>query len=305
MGRKPSLKSALAPVPGRLLGRRFGPEALEVVREQVREAKPANRSEVARRVCAALQWRSPGGVFQTMSARVALLRLHRLGLIRLPAPRSRGNNQKRRLGVIAPTAEAPPMWRGRVDELRGLKLQPVESAQDAKHYRSLLQGYHYLGYSAGAGAQVRYLIRSDQGILGGIGFGASAWKVQARDGWIGWSEAQRRTRLHLIVNNTRFLIVPWVRCANLGSKVLALCARRLGADFRKRYGYAPVLMETFVQQDRFSGGVYRAANWLCLGQTQGRGRNSLGHTATLPIKSVWVYPLTTRAQATLREERAG
>jgi hypothetical protein len=239
-----------------------------------------------------------------MSARVALLRLHRLGLITLPAPRSRDNNQKRRLGIIAPSAEAPPMWQGRVDELRGLKLQPVESARDAKDYRSLLQGYHYLGYSAGAGAQVRYLIRSEQGILGGIGFGASAWKVQARDAWIGWSEAQRRTRLHLIVNNTRFLIVPWVRCANLGSKVLALCARRLGADFSKRYGYAPVLMETFVQQDRFTGGVYRAANWLCLGQTQGRGRNSLGHAATLPIKSVWVYPLTSRAQKTLRQERA-
>ena len=238
-----------------------------------------------------------------MSARVALLRLHRLGLITLPAPRSRGNNEKRRLGIVAPTTALPALWQGRVDELRGLKLQPVESAQDAKHYRTLLQGYHYLGYSATAGAQVRYLIISDQGILGGIGFGASAWKVQSRDAWIGWSEAQRRSRLHLIVNNTRFLIVPWVRCANLGSKVLALCARRLGADFSQRYGYAPVLMETFVQRDRFTGGVYRAANWLCLGQTQGRGRNSLGHTATLPIKSVWVYPLTTRAQQTLRQER--
>src|SRR4051812_2275982 len=302
MVRKRSLKAKLNAVPERLLGRAFGVESLEVVREQVREAKPANRSEVARRVCAALQWRSPGGVHQTMSARVALLRLHRLGLITLPTPRSRGNNEKRRLGVIAPSAALPALWQGRVDELRGLKLQLVEDAQEAKAYRRLLQEYHYLGYSATAGAQVRYLIVSERGVLGGIGFGASAWKVQARDRWIGWSEAQRRTRLHLIINNTRFLIVPWVRCANLGSKVLALCARRLGKDFNQRYGYTPLLMETFVQRDRFTGGVYRAANWRCLGQTQGRGRNSLGHTATLPIKSVWVYPLTSSAQQTLKSD---
>jgi hypothetical protein len=162
-----------------------------------------------------------------------------------------------------------------------------------------LQQYHYLGYSATAGAQQRYLIVSDQGVLGAMGFGAAAWKVHARDDWIGWDPAQRRRVLHRIINHTRFLILPWVRCANLGSRVLALAAQRVGADFRARYGYAPVLLESFVQSDRFTGGVYRAANWQCLGLTRGRGRNSRSHTPAQPVKSVWVYPLVRDFRAVL------
>ena len=249
-----------APIPPRLLGRRFDAEALGVIREQVRQAQPASRAEMARRVCVALQWRSPGGAFQLMSARVALLRLHRLGLIALPAPRSRRNNENRCLGRVPPVEPPPPLLPCRVNQLSGLRLDGVRREADAQRYRTLLQQYHYLGYSATAGAQLRYLIGSDQGLLGAIGFGAAAWKVQARDRWIGWNEAQRRAGLHLVVNNTRFLLAPWVRCPNLGSKVLALCARRLGADFHLRYGYAPVLLETFVEYGRFTGGVYRAAN---------------------------------------------
>ena len=286
-------------IPARLLGKRFGVEALSVVREQMRLARPANRAEVARRVCAALQWRGPGGRYQLMSARVALLRLHRLGLIALPAPRSRRNNENRRLGAVSPAAPAPPPVECRADQLGALRLAVVSSRADARHYRTLLQEYHYLGYSPTAGAQVRYLIVATEGTLGAIGFGAAAWKVQARDAWLGWNEAQRRAGLHRVVNNTRFLIVPWVRCPNLGSKVLALCARRLGADFQARYGYAPVLLETFVECGRFTGGVYRAANWQWVGQTRGRGRNSRSHFAALPVKAVWLYPLRPDFRAVL------
>ncbi len=278
-------------IPARLLGRPFGPEQLELVRQQVRLAQPANRAEIARRVCAALHWRSPGGAEARMSARVALLRLHRLGLIVLPPPRSRRNNESRRLGSVPPQAPLPPVLSCRADQLSGLQLQRVGTREEARHYRALLQQYHYLGYSATAGAQMRYLIVSDQGVLGAMGFGAAAWKVRSRDAWIGWDQAQRRSGLHGVVNHTRFLILPWVRCANLGSKVLALAARRVAADFRARYGYAPVLLESFVQSDRFSGTVYRAANWQCVGYTRGRGRNSRSHAPAQPVKSVWVYPL--------------
>jgi hypothetical protein len=291
-------------IPPRLLGRRFGCEELAIIREQVRLAQPANRAEVARRVCAALKWRSHGGAEQLMSAKVALLRLHRLGLIALPAPRSRRNNENRRLGTVPPAVPAPPLLQCRADELGGLTLELVRSREEQRRYRELLQQYHYLGYSATAGAQLRYLVTSDHGVLAAIGFGAAAWKVQARDTWIGWNQAQRRARLHLVVNNTRFLIVPWVRCANLGSKVLALAARRLGSDFRARYGYVPVLLETFVQCDRFSGGVYRAANWQCVGHTQGRGRNSTSHAASLPVKMVWLYALSHDYRATLAGQPA-
>ena len=290
---------ANTPVPTRLVGRPFGPEQLGIVREQVKLAPPACRSEVARRVCAALQWRSPGGAYAWMSARVAMLRLHRLGLIALPPPRSRQNNEQRRLGRVPPAAPMPPVLACRVDQLGALRLQVVGSRAEARCYRTLLQQYHYLGYSATAGAQVRYLIGSDHGVLGAMGFGAAAWKVQARDRWIGWSAAQRRAGLHLVANHTRFLLLPWVRCPNLGSKVLALAARRVGADFRRRYGYAPVLLESFVQSDRFTGGVYRAANWHCVGSTRGRGRNHRSHTPGQPVKSVWVYPLRPNFRAGL------
>ena len=288
-----------APIPTRLLGRSFGAEQLAIVRQQVRLAQPASRAEVARRVCAALQWRSPGGGDARMSTRVALLRLHRLGLIALPPPRSRRNNENRCLGTTPAAAPAPPPVSCRADQLGGLRLHPVGTREDARQYRTLLQQYHYLGYSATAGAQVRYLIVAQAGVLGATGFGAAAWKVGARDAWIGWDQAQRRSGLHRIVNHTRFLLLPWVRVANLGSKVLALAARRVGADFRARYGYAPVLLETFVERPRFTGGVYRAANWQCVGQTQGRGRNSRGHAATLPVKSVWLYPLVPDFRAAL------
>jgi hypothetical protein len=123
--------------------------------------------------------------------------------------------------------------------------------------------------------------------------------VQARDAWLSWEAAPRRRRLHLVVNHTRFLLLPWVRCPNLGSKMLSLAARRLGADFRARYGYAPVLLESFVECARFTGGVYRAANWQCVGRTQGRGRNDRTHAAAQPVKSVWVYPLCRAFRAVL------
>ncbi len=292
-------RPSAAPIPARLLGRRFGADQLDVIREQVRQAQPANRAEVARRVCTALDWRSPGGADALMSAKVALLRLHRVGLIALPLPRSRRNNENRRLGTVPAAAPAPPLLSCRVDQLGGLRLHPVGSREEARRYRTLLQQYHYLGYSATAGAQLRYLIVAEQGVLGATGFGAAAWKVHSRDAWIGWDQAPRQRHLHLVVNHTRFLILPWVHCANLGSKVLALAARRIGADFRARYGYTPVLLETFVERDRFTGGVYQAANWQRLGHTRGRGRNSRSHTPAQPVKSVWVYPLCRDFRAAL------
>lgn len=300
----PEPEQTLAAIPARLVGRPFGVEQLAIIREQVRLAQPANRAEVARRVCVALAWRSPGGADARMSARVALLRLHRLGLIALPPPRSRGNNEKRRLGCAPVEGPAPPVLSCRADELSGLRLHVVGSREEARRYRRWLQQYHYLGYSATAGAQVRYLIVADRGELGAMGFGAAAWKVRSRDAWIGWNQAQRRTRLHLIVNHTRFLLLPWVHCANLGSRVLALAARRVAADFQARYGYAPVLLESFVQDDRFKGTVYRAANWQCVGHTQGRGRNSRSHVPAQPVKRVWVYPLDRDFRAALADAPA-
>ncbi|HEV7587189.1 MAG TPA: Druantia anti-phage system protein DruA, partial [Longimicrobium sp.] len=254
-------------------------------------APAANRTELARRVAVALDWRSPGGAHQGMSARVALLRLHRGGLITLPPPRRvNANGRHRRLRRQAVWVPPAPVTQ-RVDELGRVELAPVCCAADSLLYHTLLERYHYLGYSALAGAQLRYLIRGPHGVLGVLGFGACAWRLQPRDRWIGWAETPRERPLHLILNNSRFLILPMVRSANLGSKVLGLAARRVGADFAARYGYRPVLLESFVEEGRFQGTVYRAANWQRVGATQGRGKEDREHAAALPRKAIWLYPL--------------
>ncbi len=128
-------------------------------------------------------------------------------------------------------------------------------------------------------------------ILALLGFGAAAWKVAPRDRWVGWSRRTREQNLHRVVNNARFLILPWIRCRNLASKLLAMAARQIPEDWQKRYGYRPLLLETFVQASRFRGTCYRAANWVHVGQTQGRGKLDSNHQAPLPVKDIWLYPL--------------
>ena len=290
-------------IPERLLGKPFGERGLTLVREELAGGAGLCRAELARRVCVRLHWRSASGADQLMSARVGLLRLERAGWITLPAPRNpNGNGQPlardRRV-------ELPPRPVSlRADLMPGLFLQPVNQPDLSAIYNGLMEQWHYLGYTPMAGAQVRYLVGWPEGWLGALGFGASAWAVAARDQYLGWRPAQRQRRLHLILNNSRFLLAPWVRSANLASRVLGLCAQRLPADFRARYGYAPVLLETFVEEDRFAGVVYRAANWRCLGQTCGRGKKGPGHSARLPRKTVWVYPLRADFRAVLQGEAA-
>ncbi len=175
--------------------------------------------------------------------------------------------------------------------LSGLRLTPVTDKKTSRLWNGLIERYHYLGYTPLPGAQLRYLIESDAGLLGALGFGAAAWKVAARDRWIGWEASVREAHLGRVLNNARFLLLPWVQVRNLASRVLSLAARRIGADFEARYGIRPVLLESFVEVPRFRGTCYRAANWACLGQTTGRGKCDRTHRARLPVKDIYVYPL--------------
>ena len=138
---------------------------------------------------------------------------------------------------------------------------------------------------------MRYIAWGNHRILALLRFGAAVWKTAPRDRFIGWTLEQRKRQLHLVTNNARFLILPWVHCRNLASRLLSMATRRLAGDWQERYGYRPVLVETFVQIPRFRGTCYRAANWHYLGNTQGRGRLAVGNKAQLPIKAIWVYPL--------------
>ncbi len=287
-------------IPDRLLGRAFGAQALEVVRQQIRSAAGGNRTEIARRVCQHLGWVNRGGRLALMSGRVALLKLHRAGLICLPPPRNgNGNGQRYESDLVVAEAE-------RIEcplrELQPLVFELVQAGELSSLWNSLIEQYHYLGHENLPGAQLRYLLYAKgEHLLGAIGFGAAAWKAACRDLWIGWDAEQRRRRLDLVLNNARFLILPWVRVANLAGHALRECLRRLPEDFQERYGWRPVLLETFVES-RFQGRCYQAANWIGLGRTQGRGKQGAhpaGAQTPLPIKEVWVYPLRADFQTQL------
>ena len=275
----------------RVCGREWSVADLEQVREEVQRASPPLRAEISRRVCARLEWTDALGRAKLMSCRVALLRLHRRGLIELPPPRNGNGNGKGLLRQRIEWPSAAGVVTGSVSDLGTVELVPVADRETSALWNGLIDRYHYLGYQPLPGAQVRYLIRCSAGVLGALGFGAAAWKVAARDAWIGWGREARERHLAQVLNNTRFLILPWVRVRNLASRVLSLASRRIGVDFAARYGIRPVLLETFVETGRFRGTCYRAANWACLGQTTGRGKCDRTHSARLPLKDVYVYPL--------------
>lgn len=273
----------------RYCGRLFTPSDIELIRTLLVADRPPNRARLSREVCDRLNWRRPDGRLKDMSCRVALLRMQADGLITLPPPR----NPKPVIYQVRPEIEAaiePPATMPQVD-LRQLSIELVGAKRDSLLWNAYIQRYHYLGHQPIPGAQLRYFVRAAGHIIALLSFGASAWKTKPRDEFIGWSGEQRPRNLHLVVNNARFLILPWIACPNLASRVLSLINRRLPQDWDVRYAYRPVLMETFVEKPRFLGTCYKAANWLYLGDTQGRGKLDQFHRNAATVKSIWVYPL--------------
>jgi hypothetical protein len=251
--------------------------------------QPPNRAQLSRQVCEQLDWRKPDGGLKEMSCRVALLRMERDGLLRLPPPICTNGNGKS-YGRRTPAADARAPFCTPVAELTDLALDLIANKPDSHLWNEYIDRYHYLGFQPLPGAQLRYFARARGEIVGLLGFGAAAWTTAPRDQFIGWTREQRRARLHLVVNNARFLIPPWITSRHLASCLLGMVARRIPEDWARRYGYRPVLLETFVELDRFKGTCYKAANWTCLGKTTGRGKLGDNNPAG-PIKTVWIYPL--------------
>lgn len=275
----------------RYCGREFSPSELSRIQGLIAEHPGANRARLSRLVCEQLGWRRPGGRLKEMSCRVAMLRMQDDGLLELPAPRNGNNNGKpyrRRTPQAEPELSETLVPAGKLVDLH---LQPVADRQESLLWNELIDRHHYLGYQPLRGDQLRYFARADGRTLALLGFGAAVWKTAPRDEFIGWTPEERRRRLHLVANNIRFLILPWIRSPNLASRILSMATRRLADDWERRYGYRPVLVETFVESQRFHGTCYRAANWLYLGETKGRGRLAIDKKARLPKKSIFVHPL--------------
>lgn len=285
----------------RYCGRDLSVADLASIRKLIADHPTATRARLSRLVCEQLGWRREDGRLKDMSCRVAMLRMQDDGLLQLPPPRNGNNNGKpylRRTTAAEPTGQievASPK------ELGDINLQLVTNRHDSHLHNEYLERYHYLGYKPLPGAQLRYFVRANGRIVALLGFGAAAWKTQPRDLFIGWTAEQRKARLHLVANNARFLILPWVRCNNLASCILGMAARKLPKDWKLRYGYSPVLLETFVEITRFRGTCYKAANWNLVGETKGRGKLDVHHTASIPRKAVWVYPLRRDFRKTLHE----
>jgi hypothetical protein len=270
-------------------GRPFTSSDIELIRALIAADPPPSRFRLSREVCEQLNWRRPDGKLKDMSCRVALLRMQADDLITLPPPR----NAKPVTYRVHPGIEQAvlePMFMPTV-ALDRITVEVVVKKHDSLLWNAYIQRHHYLGHQLMPGAQLRYFVRTAGEVIALLGFGASAWKVKPRDECIGWTTEHRRRNLHLIVNNARFLILPWIKCRNLASRILALISGRLAEDWQARYAYRPVLLETFVEKPRFTGICYKAANWRYLGDTQGRGKLDTLHRHSEPIKSIWIYPL--------------
>ena len=274
----------------RYCGRDFTPDELETINQIITEDPQRSRAQISRLVCQALSWYKPDGGLKDMSCRVALLRMQENGLITLPPPRHEQSKRRPKIQITSATDPKPDITMP-VNTLPNLSLQVVSTKEQSALWREYIHRYHYLGYTPLPGAQLRYLAVSNGKIVALLGFGAAAWKTAPRDKFIGWSKKQQQERLHLITNNARFLILPWVKSKNLASKLLAMAAKRLPEDWKHHYGYSPVLLETFVESKRFRGKCYQAANWIHAGRTKGRGKLDVHNTYSLPQKEIWLYPL--------------
>jgi hypothetical protein len=285
----------------RVGGRQIDEATIGRIQRTIDEHAELSRTALSRRICEELKWRSANGRLKEVSCRTALLKLQRAGALRLPRARPFG---ARRRTHRSARQKPEPVIRQRLKELQPVELVLIGSADSeaSRVWNELMDRHHYLGSGPLCGAQLRYLIHSQtHGWLGGLSFSAAAWRVRARDEWIGWSDEVREQNLHRVVCNSRFLILPHLQVAHLASHVLGSALKRLGQDFRRRYGYEPLLVETFVDQERFAGTCYRAANFIEVGRTQGRGRQDRTHRGEGSVKRVFVYPLMEQPRERLCE----
>jgi hypothetical protein len=290
-------KEGLQPVS--LVGREFTVKELELIKEIVGLYPCLSRLELSKTICENISWQAPNGRNKHDSCLKALEKLESRGHIKLPSlrpPRAQG----RRKVEITRHSDPGEYIQGRIDQWDSIRIRKVKREQ-LRLWNEYVQRYHYLGYRSAFGLHQRYFIVSgNDRLLGCILYTAAAWALECRDKWIGWTYKQKERNLYRIINNSRFLIFPWVRLKNLSSHVLSLANKEVEKDWQERFGYKPVLVETFVDPERFKGTIYRASNWTHIGKTKGRGRQDRYSKNLSTVKDVYVYIL----DANFREELA-
>ena len=274
----------------RYCGRVFSESEVGCIRSIIDEDTSRNRTAIARIACEQLQWYKPDGTAKWQSMRQVLVKMEADGLITLPPLLRVHSTRMKPIGHTERTAMGEEILLP-VGKLPDIHIEIAKTKDDQSLWNEYIDRYHYLGYTTLPGAQMKYFVYTGDRLLALMGFGASAWRVAPRDWYIGWSDEKRQANLRLVVNNARFLILPWVFSKNLASKILSTVTRRIAEDWQYRYKYKPVLLETFVEKNRFSGTCYKAANWKLVGTTKGRGKKDRFQEASLPKKDIFMYPL--------------
>lgn len=285
-------------------GRSIGPAELAQVRQLLADHPDWSRRRLSEHLARLWDWRNPAGQLKDMAARTLMLKLEQRRWIQLPARRKIPNNRMRSKQIILPPAiESSESIAGSLSDLLPLILTEVSIGKQCAGrtlFEALLHQYHYLSHRGSVGENLQYLASDRQGRpLACLLFGAAAWMCKARDQFIGWDAATRQRRLGYITNNTRFLILPWVRVPHLASHLLGRVTRRLSGDWQRKYGHPIHLLETFVDTSRFKGTCYQASNWVHTGQTTGRTRQNKSMIPQSPPKAVWLYPLRKDFRQTL------
>jgi hypothetical protein len=273
-------------------GREISGQELYEIQETVQLFPSLSRSELAATICEHLQWLTASGSYKMDACMKLLEKLETEGFVRLPRKREEYQWKRSRKPIsLTHRTEFQSDIMCNLSELGLLRIEVVKDKEWAGLWDEYVSRYHYLGYKKPFGYFVRYFIESGRGLLGCLMFAGAAKALRVRDDWIGWTEKQRLRNLAWVINNTRFLIFPWVKVKNLASHVLGKAARRIKDDWLEMWGYSPLLLETFVDPQHYLGSCYRAANWEYLGMTRGEGLVRKAKSYTTTAKMIFVKPL--------------
>ena len=263
---------------------------LDDIQKTVLEHWDKGRTPISEILCRKWNWCQPNGNLKDMACREILLTLNRKGLLRLPPRKNSANNDKRNKFIPLVEIDTSPL-NGKLSTLPPIELKSVRNTIHEPLYNSLVQEHHYLGFCQIVGNHLKYIAFIDDRPVACLGWGSAAWSVKSRDSFIGWNKETKDKNLRFVVNNTRFLILPWVSVKYLASKILALNAKRISDDWFYTYNQSLYLLETFVEQNRFKGTCYKAANWIRTGQTKGIAKKGHDHLFHGNVKDVYLYPL--------------
>jgi hypothetical protein len=277
-------------------GRKLSIDDLGWLKTLIKNHPTWTRNRLSKEICRHWHWCTATGQLKTFAARSLLLKLEQRSLVNLPPVRTSMIRPERKPAAGLKTIPDKHSITTSLAELQPLKiLVPQKGSLENQHFEYYLLHHHYLGFNRTVGENIKYLIQDQfSRDLGCVLFGSAAWKTEDRDRFIGWSDSIRQQNVNFITNNTRFLILPWVTVPHLTSHVLGLILRRLNRDWLDKYNHSIYLVETFVDQSRFKGTCYKAANWTRIGQTKGRSRQDRYTKLKVPIKEIYLYPLTPR-----------